>query len=432
MKAYENLKERHFPAHYRQEEMKKLQMTIAHKRSLFIAGLSGMGKSNLIRFFASHPPQNANVIYVDCNLINAGSDEELYAAIIDELFPIIELAPDEDYAKITSNEWEMKRSLKRHVRQLVKSGNHLVIVLDRFEPFASQKPDLYNYLRSLRDSAGARISYILAARTCPDRANLREFGELLTPEPLWVGPLTYRDACDSIERDGQRLGYTFDKEQKQRLYNLSGGHPGLLKNVCEMVVTDSSIDLPQEHAAEELLKNANIREECRELWLSLSDTERKELSRSASSLIEMGESIAHSLFTKGILIKKNERDSLDHRLFSPIFEQAIPQITPKLSDAEVRLRIEGNKVLINDDECSLSQKEFALCYLLFKHRGEIVAYDHIYSCVWPKNQGDVSDEMIHTLKHSLERRLQSVYPTDYIKTHRGMGYELLERITKPT
>jgi hypothetical protein len=430
MKTYDNLKEGNFPPYYRQEEMKTLQEAIKHRRSLFIAGLSGMGKSNLIRFFVSHPPQDADVIniYVDCNSISAGSEEELYAAILDQLSLII----DVDEADIIPDGWALRRILKRYVRQLARAGKHLVIVLDRFEQFTSQKANLYNYLRSLRDSAGGGISYLLAARKYPPRASLKELGELLTSEPLWVDPLNFQDARDSIERDGRRLGYKFDKEQKHKLYDLTGGHPGLLKNACEMVAK-GTIDLSQEQLADKFLQNRSISEECRELWLGLSDTERSELGQSFSSLSKMNEIVAQSLLIKGIVVEKSEKHSVSRRFFSPIFRQAIQAlIAPPLPDTEVRISIQGNKVFIGHHECPLSEKEFALFQILLKRRGEVVAYDQIVSHVWPGCKGDVSDEMIHSLKFSTERRLKTVYDVNYIQTHRGRGYELLERITKPT
>jgi hypothetical protein len=430
MQTYDNLKESDFPPHYRQEEMEILREAIKHQRSLFIAGLSGMGKSNLIRFFVSHPPQGTDVIiHVDCNSISAGSEEELYAAILDQL----SLITDVDEVDIIPDGWTLRRILKRYVRQLARAGKHLVIVLDRFEQFTSQKTDLYNYLRSLRDSAGGRISYLLAARKYPPRASLKELGELFTSEPLWVGPLNFRDTCDSIERDAHRLGHTFDNEQKHKLYQLTGGHPGLLKNTCEMVAK-GTIDLSQEQLADKFLQNRSISEGCRELWLDLSDTERSELGQSFSSLREVSKNVAQSLLTKGIVVEGSEKDSVNRHLFSPIFRQVIQNlIPPVLSDTEIQIKIQGNRVLVNNRACPLSEKEFALFQILLKHRGAIVTYDQIASHVWPEYRGFVKDEMIHSLKFSIERKLKAVYDTEnYIRTHRGRGYELLERITKPT
>jgi hypothetical protein len=431
MKAYGHLKESSFPAHYRQEQVQVLQQAIARQSSVFVAGLSGMGKSNLARFFVSHSTLYDNrsaKVYIDCNSI--GSTNELYAAIIQELVYLMNLENNHPVPEI-DNVWALKQALKIQIRQAASTKRHLVFVLDRFEQFMTQTGDLYNYLRHLRDISGKRASYVLAARDCPPRASLGELGELFAADPLWVGPLRRRDAVDSIRRDAKRLDCIFDSDHEQKLYKLTGGHPGLLKHSCSAVATGLDLSTPRNQIIQELLENPSIRVECDELWSSLDGVERDELRHHVGSLDILSDAVGQSLNNKGILSQDNANG---WQLFSPIFESSIPKpVDLALSEIEVQIEIRGNKVFVDNRECSLSKKEFSLFQLLFDNRGEIVTFDKIAFHVWPGNfqtqietrQDSVSDGMINSLKSALERKLKKAHKARYIKTHRGRGYELL-------
>jgi hypothetical protein len=428
---YSHLQESSFPTYYRQEEMQTLRQVIERRRSLLIAGPSGMGKSNLVRFFASHPPRDSHVVtlYVDCNYLKSGSENELYTAIIDE-FALTMGTTSPEIA--TDSAWKLRQTLQNQVRQIASSGSHLVLVLDRFEQFLPQKDDLYNFLRSLRDIAGARISYVLAARSFPPRNSLGELGELFEPEPLWVGPLNRRDAFDSVERDGKRLGHSFKTEQRQRLYDLTGGHPGLLKNACEIVAT-ANLDLTAspKQIVKQLLESTAIQDECDELWASMDDAEKAELVQCLDTLEALSAEIKQSLCTKSVLTQDK---TSGWRLFSSLLEHTIRNsqgVHLASLETEVQIEMRGNKVFVDNCECLLARKEFLLFRLLFERRGEVVERDEIASQVWPEHEGDVSAEMIDTLKSCLSRKLKAVREAEYIQTHRGRGYELLKRVAKP-
>jgi hypothetical protein len=423
------MKESYLPSHFRQEEMWAWQETIKRQRSLFVAGLSGMGKSNLARFFVSHPTLQDNrfmTVYVDCNLIGSASDNELIAAIISEL---ARLTSAEIAALAIDNLWILKQTLRNQVEQICGTGRYLVIVLDQFDQFLMQKADPYSYLRHLRDISGARISYILIARRCLPRASLGELAELFEAEPLWLGPLKRRDAFDSIERDGERLCYCFSEEQKQMLYELTGGHPGLWKNVSEMIAAGLDLSATPNTIIELLLQNASIQAECKELWSGLDEAEKDELKQHSDLLNALSAEARRSLQTKGIL-------TCDHaghlQLFSPIFHQAIQDSAILgASELDLQLAIHGRKVFIGAEECRLTPKEFLLFTLLFERRGEIVTYDEIACRVWTEDkEGSVSDEMIHTLRSSLEHKLKTVRETKYIQTHRDRGLELPRFVSK--
>ena len=78
--VYDHFKEAALPDTYRRREINCLVSTLAMQRSVRVAGLSGMGKSNLLRFLVSHPhlleempPFSAvsiHFLYIDCNKLH--------------------------------------------------------------------------------------------------------------------------------------------------------------------------------------------------------------------------------------------------------------------------------------------------------------------------------------------------------------------------
>jgi hypothetical protein len=437
MNTYTGLKEYLFPLHYRQEEIQSLIQVVERRRSLLIAGLSGMGKSNLLRFLVSHSllGDQTLTVYVDCNVITAGDDTELYAAISAEIAMVADTVTTETSV---DTERQLKQALRNQVVRTTAENGHLALALDRFELFSRDRSGLHNFLRALRDAAGGRISYLLGARGFPFRRSMAELAELFEPEPMWVGPLNRRDAFDSIDRDGKRLGYSFEEVHKERLYSLTGGHPGLLKNTCESVADGLDLLSSSKQIVERLLHNPAIREECDELVRSLGDAEQIELIKAvcSDSLSGLSVDARQSLCVKGVLVEDNYGK---WQVFSPLLEWAIRDRARKDSCLSVEASVEmrGNKVFINDCECPLTGKDFALFKLLFQRRGKMVSYEEIAERVWPENlpPDAVGDNQIHRQKSSLEHKLREVCQADYIRSRKGSqsdvrAYELLEHVVK--
>lgn len=77
-------------------------------------------------------------------------------------------------------------------------------------------------------------------------------------------------------------------------------------------------------------------------------------------------------------------------------------------------------VLVNGIEVSMTKKEYEICALLVKHRGQTFDRDRIYELVWGEpGDGSVVTEHIRRLRKSLA---DAGAGGDYIKTVWGVGY----------
>ena len=80
-------KEMSFPVNYRQAEVKRILGALGRLRSIAVTGMAGMGKSNVIRFIASHPQVRERYlgacaadwvfVHVDCAGLAASTEDEI-------------------------------------------------------------------------------------------------------------------------------------------------------------------------------------------------------------------------------------------------------------------------------------------------------------------------------------------------------------------
>jgi len=265
-------KEANFPADYREAEVRQIMGAIYKLRSIAITGLAGMGKSNVVRFIASHPQVRPRYlkeradgyafVHVDCAGLADGDEFEVLGEIVVQLHREGISADAEHRPQISGS---IRRILKEQILSMEPSLN-LVLVLDYFDQAAAKlNRPFFNYLFHLRNTRPrGNLSYIFATRR--PLGHLHELQELLD-DGCTIGPLSHRDALDSIRRDEVRLGGSFDAAQRDKLIACTGGHPGFLKNAAELLCSgDIDTSLPQGEIARQLLRSGKVRNLCEELW----------------------------------------------------------------------------------------------------------------------------------------------------------------------
>ncbi|WP_344106501.1 hypothetical protein [Myceligenerans crystallogenes] len=145
----------------------------------------------------------------------------------------------------------LKPALDSAVQKLDRSGKTLVLLLDEIEYLTpsdqvdtqeAEFPALAQALASLRAVAQSNpnFTFILAGLTNHILENGRLYGR---PNPLfswakarYVGPLSRRDADNLATTLGARMGIEIDKGALNALYEASGGHAYLYRNLASAVV----------------------------------------------------------------------------------------------------------------------------------------------------------------------------------------------------
>jgi hypothetical protein len=141
---------------------------------------------------------------------------------------------------------------------------------------------------------------------------------------------------DSLGRDEKRLGIKFTESSKEKLFEVTGGHPGLLKNAAELAARgqiEPKGDLTT--LADALLLHEPVGEVCRELWNDMPEFHRTLQwlapdvpSERASAVLETLDSgQVKALEQAGILTECTDSSAA---IFSPIFRQYIRKQTEQV------------------------------------------------------------------------------------------------------
>jgi two-component system, OmpR family, catabolic regulation response regulator CreB len=98
----------------------------------------------------------------------------------------------------------------------------------------------------------------------------------------------------------------------------------------------------------------------------------------------------------------------------------------KTSESKFSINQALQRVIFHDQELTLTPAEFKILSLLIKKPNRVHSREYLMSIIWDKPHG--SDlKTINTHIKSIRKRLKEIdSENDYIETHRGIGYSLIE------
>ncbi|UCG37185.1 MAG: winged helix-turn-helix transcriptional regulator, partial [Candidatus Bathyarchaeota archaeon] len=201
------------------------------------------------------------------------------------------------------------------------------------------------------------------------------------------------------------------------------GHPGFLKNACELLEKGKiNLSKPEDRVARQLLQDHNIHNLCEDLWgdldLDLQSTLRHRAAGILSSRLKP-DAVQH-LLRSGLFVRSQGGETV---FFCQLFELYVQDY----ASAELTLLIaETNKVLRGVEEIDLTPLQFKLLSCLMEEPGRVYTREEIAQKVWGASMDDrVTPEMILRLIKRLRERINTPQH-NYIQAHRGRGYEFVQ------
>ncbi len=425
-------KEASFSSHYRAAQVQQIMDALARVRSIAVYGLAGMGKSNIFRFLVAHPQVKIRYlgkdaarfefVFVDCNLCDARSADAILQEVDAQLERVgIHIPQNAAHAYNHS----CRQSIRARL-EAVDPARVVVILLDPLdETFQVVENHFWTYLRALRDLSG-NVVFVLGARRPP--LPLRELQELLT-EACWVTPLSKQDAYDSLARDAKRLGAQFSEKTRAQLFELTGGHPGLLKNAAEWI---SRLQLApaarRETLVQELLSSEVIQEVCRDLWSDLMP-EWNALQRLAVNASTASADTRTLDFLQRAGIVKSQPRGIE--IFSPLFAAYIQAQMPRVA----RIRVGSNYTV--EMETSRDAHSFRLSEGLFlllralaqqpTHELTLAQLSRVLYAGEPRYSAQALAAQMRRLRNALNQELRPALQDDAFNAllpERKQGYRL--------
>lgn len=198
----------------------------------------------------------------------------------------------------------------------------ICMLFDEFdETYKSMPASAFSQLRAVRDANKYSLFYALFLRNLPDKLRSPKqnevFYELISRNMVGLGPYNQEDSFHIIQQMEKRREQPLLQEQRQWIYQLSGGHPGLIQALFSILKTKSGAsgnfaDL------EWIAKQEVVFEEFRKIWNGLLDEEKENLHAvSIATAEKIAPTIEKLLKAKGLV-----KDPA--LFFSPLFRYCLP------------------------------------------------------------------------------------------------------------
>jgi hypothetical protein len=289
-------------------------------------------------------------------------------------------------------------------------------------------------LRALRDRYEQHLMYMVVVGLPLSDGRYQtdngEFAELFAHNTYHLKPLNKADVAQVVNGFAAEQGITVSAEEIDFIFAESGGHPGLLHIVCQVIAEDTVADVARDRRLimSHLDDNDNVRTECAKVWNNISPSRQKGLMKFATSG-KIDPELAQILLRKGVLMEDGQGNL---RIFGKLFEDFIRRqhLVHEEPKQGILIDIESGEVYIDGKSIEpLTSLEYRLLLLLYGSIDKICDKYRIVEAVWGEDYiEEVDDARIEKLISRLRQKIEPnpSEPT-YLVTVRGRGYRLQNR-----
>lgn len=330
---------------YRQEILTPLFKYVQGAESFHLIGAPSMGKTRLLDFLMRNEVQeyylhdktiNHWLVRVDLNRLAIKNESwAFYELLLSSLLLEANNHANANNLRIElaqlDSEVIQKRDLLLALRFFEIAVSRLCYELDlkicflfdEFdETYEAFPREVFLQLRAVRDANKNRVSFGLFLRKQPDRLrpaiDNESFYELLSRNRIGLTPYSYADAMSMILQLETRRGYPLFPDQRTKIFEISGGHPGTISAIISILIEtpNSNQHLESPGWQEWISRQPSIVEECRKIWNGLSAEEQEALLAFAKGGFDkIAPPVERLLFIKGLLRSNGDKA----QFFNPPF-----------------------------------------------------------------------------------------------------------------
>lgn len=426
-----------------------------------IIGLPGAGKSNLLGFL-SHRPEALKqylpddfgplaVIQVDLNNLPSTDLATFFRVILRSLYEARAQVAAVDKALASSVEALYRKvedktdpflaqsALREAILLFQEKQVRLVLVLDPFDQFCrTATTQVLDNLRGLRDSFKATLSYLMGLRHqvtyIRNPVELGELYEIVDTHQCWLGAMDYEDARWVVHQVEAATGESFKKAHVDRLIEVTGGYPALLR-AASLWLTGVSPVPKLDSWPDILAAQASIQNRLEDLRHGLTGEEEAVLSvlqaawmiestkKREESLRQISEKYAPVL--KRLELKRlcKKVDSY-WQIFSCLFAGFVAQMEG-ISAGKIWLDSGTGRFFLGERELTgLSDRDRRLMQHFLERPNTAHSIDDLIEAAWPEDDsGGVSNEAVQQAIRHLRKQIEpNPAKPCYLITERGAGY----------
>lgn len=419
-----------------------------------IVGVSNIGKSSLLRqvrkndllsrFSEEINGADFGFVYIDFNLqlqmTGQGFYELVLRTVLTELralkadSSIIERV-NAAYQQIIAPTDEFQNALSFNQAIIIlceEWSRRLILLFDEFdEVYRNLDARVFLNLRALRDRYPENLMYIAVVGSplpaLRHNSEIGEFSELFTHHTYHLQSLVAEDVIRFIGMFGEENHIQFSEQDMVFVQEQSGGHPGLLETICQLMANDTVAGVARDLRATQnrLADDNNVQMECVKLWNSLT-AERQKALLDFVKTGKIASSIKEFLIKRGILVVQSSGQVF---IFGKLFEDFVRrQLLVNTERKEgIVIDIDSGQVYIDGKQADLLTKlEYRLLLLLYGNLEKICDKYRIVEAVWGEDYiEEVDDARIEKLISRLRQKIEPD-PSEpkFLVTVRGRGYRL--------
>lgn len=422
---------------------RRLLTDLASGSCASVIGLSNTGKSTLMRSLAGPKAKSESpriIIYVDCNQAVATTPQAFYEVVLRTVLQrpsslsrpeLVETLQQRHQAITDANSaFAASLSFNLALTELCEQLEQpICLLIDEFDEIYVGLDDraLLN-LRALKDRFGSHLTYITATlRSLPElrgRTSESEFSEMFSHTTHLMPPLEREEVGRFL--DELNLPY-LSEARSEVCHSLSGGHPGLLTAIAQVLAA-----LPEDwrgdfsHAVS--LEPAP-RAECLKMWVQLTQEEQADLA----NLTFEPDTATHPSQLRHLKVLGLVRDG---KLFSPVFSDFVTRRgrAVEVTSQGIYLDPDSGDVWVDGIRVPvLTDLEFRLLQLLYERRDKLTDKYRIVTTVWGEDYlGEVDGARVEKLVSRLRSHIEKDPSAPrYLITQRGRGYKLLSKPCSP-
>jgi hypothetical protein len=420
--------------------------------------VGGTGKSNLARFltrvdvreryFGAEARQTL-VVYVNCHDCALRPPPYLYLHIFDQLNDAVAKA-GEVLATVlpaltvllkeaeTQPDLLAKRYLSRALDHVLQKGvKHLVVILDDCDDLFRQAPAyLFSDLRAFRDDHKVVLVYVTTSQhqLIHLRSNTPEYNKFFelfsaAGHTFSLPPYSEADGLAMIQRLAERHEppLTIPTSQAQRMYALSGGHPGLLRAI--FFVVQRGVDVNAPDIVERLMHFADVQAACQKIWTSLEPEEQNQLQDVLKRKNISVEDLQH-LERRGLM---RRRFGTHAEFVSPLLEYFVSGligVTPSRESPIKFIEPEGHILVYGRLINNLTRIEYELLRHLFTQRPRTSPYSELIDIMRSAERREPNVDLHGNPLRRLEQYIQQIKaklgPVGDVIQSTGNGYRISE------
>ena len=401
-----------------------------------------MGKSSLLRSVLTQqtlrtcaakgeaPPL---AVFVDCLVVD--DEPDFYGLLLDEILiklreadvpqatidSLVASHRDVLQARNARAAWaHFRTGMCRLFRELPLK---VVLLLDEFDDvFSELSPRPFRQLRALYDKFKPNLCYVTATARSMEAIRPEDkmlyFRELFLRYTRVLYPLSEDDCEQMLTAMVGKRGTALDRDRRSRIIALSGGHPGLLKRIYELVELEPG--LLERMTAAALSERPEISHECETLWNKLEEEEQENLRQ----LIADGESGLDTTQRRRLREKRlivTERTG-GCTVFSPILGAFIGR---ELKTGVI-CELDTGRVFVDGRDVTeaLDPQPRELVRLLWQKKGDVCTHEEIRAALW-RDEGHGGSRNVYIV---VQRARDVIEPDPddptYILNVWGRGYRL--------